>query len=311
MAINNNGTYTFVGPMANAWFSRMFTQSVTYTKVFRQEKVKHSVVLPSFDVTNPFDDFSCDDPAGNEDVEFNPVVLTVSPITIFKKICADDLFGTDLSQWLKPGSANDTIIGTPLEEQIMMVLEKASAEQLEQLLWRGDTTLGAGSPLRFINGFLKQMTTASVPTVSGAVPITSANFVTEMNRMKDAILTAFPDNAYDEDFIWIVPNHIRGLLYGQSGATNTGNGHMTDWSQVPLQWDGIKIDAVPGISPSNMVAGRWLSLAVGTDLTDDMARVGVLDMYAQDLTPVTKMRADFKLGTAIRSAPDQLLWYKP
>lgn len=310
MALNNNGTYTYIGTTANAFYKGIFTMAKSYDEAVKFERVKHSIILPAFDTRNPFNDASCEFDDSNADVDYNPVQLTVSTFSIQKQICYDELTNLDLSQFLPAGSNNDGVDGTVIEEQIQEIVFAAAGEQLERNLWQGDTAAGPASPLRFFDGWIKQLVTAAADTVPGAVALNTGNFPTQMNLMHAQILTKFPEAWTNPDFYWRVPMNVWGLYLAHIASQNNIAGQLTDHANTQGYWNGVKLKPVTGMPASTMVASESRNFAVGTDLTDDLSTLVIVNMLNTTAEAKVRMTGRVKMGTQIRRKEDVLL-YKP
>jgi hypothetical protein len=310
MALNNNGTYTYVGTTANAFYKGIYTMAKSYDEAVKFEKVKHSIILPAFDTRNPFNDSSCDFDDSNADVEYNPVKLIVNGFSIQKQVCFDELVDLDLSQFLPAGANNDGIDGTIIEEQLQEIVFAAASEQLERLLWRGDTAAGPASALRFFDGWIKQLVTAGADTVPSAVDINTGNFATQMNLMHAQIIAKFPEAWTGPDFYLRVPMDVWGLYLAHIAGQNNVSGQLTDHANTQGYWNGVKLKPVTGLAASTMVASESRNFAVGTDLTSDMASLVIVNMLYTTGEPKVRMVGRIKMGTQIRRKEDALL-YKP
>ena len=124
---------------------------------------------------NPFEDYTDDEPTfGNASVK-NKRDLTPQKMTISGTITTSDW----LPVWEKyraQGTLTQLRTNPAFLADVLDLVKNAANRQMALLIWQGDTTAGAASPLRFFDGFLKLIgLDGSVVNVANQGIITQAN----------------------------------------------------------------------------------------------------------------------------------------
>jgi len=160
------------------------------------------------------------------------------------------------------------------------------AEAVEVSLWRGATAT-AGQ----FDGFTTILEAGTTNDVT-ATTVTSANVITELGKIVDAI----PSSVYGKDdlYIYVSQNiaraYVRALggfaaLKNVAGAENVSdigangiNSLGTTWyNGGALSFDGVKIFVANGLADNTAVAAQKSNLFFGTGLLEDHNEVRLID----------------------------------
>jgi len=235
----------------------------------------------------------------NEDGEtiLSQQELSVCPLRVNEAICLDTLEQYYTQKLMQPGSYNEQI---PFEQ--LYASEKADKINalIDDLIWKGNTTLTGSTNLNLCDGFLRLAATQwSASTVDGNpsnyTSITVNNIIdivdeaalvvpTDILGMNDLILFV------GYDFYRTYATALRNANYFHyTGAENQGE----DYSQM-VPGTNIKIVAVRGLNGTNKFFLTSASnLYFGTDLLSDAEDFSIF--YSADFDEV-RFRAKWKQG---------------
>ena len=160
------------------------------------------------------------------------------------------------------------------------------AEKMENNIWQGDEDQ-SGEFDGFTELFNADSDVVDVSKTSGVTGITSANVITEMGLVVDAI----PSTIYGKEdlYIYVASNVARAYVralggFGANGLGGSGvNAQGTTWyNGGDLAFDGVKIFVAPGLPDNQMVAAQKSNLFFGCGLMSDQNEVKLLDMSDLD-----------------------------
>ena len=262
---------------------------------------------------DPFTDYTDDTPTLNEQ---NTVMtkreLSPSKFTVWGSITPS----VWLPIWRKyrsQGTLTQLSANPQFLADVFELVRNASARQLDKLFWQGDTTAGAGSPLRFFDGIIKKLTADSdgnVIFVPAAGAIVQANVVTRLQDMYSATpdkyledpdfkimmntgdfkLLQFFNNDAKKTTVGVLEQNIQRLFLEQRivNLTNLPASHMV----------GVKTS---NAESSNLVLGMYASLESET--------MG-MKIEKKELSNITRYRFDGMADAQYRYGGD-IVFYKP
>lgn len=133
---------------------------------------------------------------------------------------------------------------------IMEEFLRIHAEQLENIIFQGDTALSSPDVNRFFDGIFKTASADSdVVDVSTPVALTSANIVGEFERMFNDIPQAVKAHPNRKWFISYTDYYKWGKA--QQDKTNKGT---DDWQTPPLEYKGFPLVPTVGVPENKMIA---------------------------------------------------------
>lgn len=105
------------------------------------------------------------------------------------------IFESDWREFQPKGPLVSKVTDPKMQKAIVSVTQKAINNQIGRLIWQGDISLAAGTPLSYFDGFLT-IADASVDTIKAASigAITAVNVLAVFDVVRDAI----PDAILDE-----------------------------------------------------------------------------------------------------------------
>jgi hypothetical protein len=238
---------------------------------------------------------------------FTQRTVTVGRIKVNEAMCPKDLEAKYLQKALPTGSMYDSI---PFEQEFTEKKAKRIADQLEQGLWKGDTT-SVNVNLNKFDGLLKLVNAASGVVdanvsafISGAplASITAANVVS----IFDGVYKAIPSSIISADDVVI----FCGMDTFRTYTIALKNANMFHYTvdvkadnEFVLPGTTIKVIAVQGLNGTNdILAGRLSNFFLGTDLLNEEEK---FELFWAKESDQMRFVSEFKLGINF-AFPDEL-----
>ncbi len=262
--------------------------------------VKFKEVLKKFSSANIIQSGAtsgCDLYNASGTLTISEAVLEPKPFKINSDICFADVY----KLWDQPSPAgmNNEELSAELEEAIITNFAEKSAEFFDQLAWQGGVS-GATGNLTLVDGFSEQLKDAS--SVITGVTLTSANVVTEMNKLINALPAAVKKRK--ENLVLFV-SYKTAFLYEQNLAAQ--GLQTTAQGQTPSIY-GIEVRAVGGMLDNIMVLGERSNFHVGTDLESDWSEVTLIDKRYTTGDEVISFKMKYKVDFKVAFPTEAVLY---
>ena len=190
----------------------------------------------------------------------------------------------------------------PFEEQFLEEISNSINEQIEKMVWQGDSQ--NGSSRIECDGYLKHIEAGG----SGATILTDTDGTTAYNRIK-RVYNALPARVVDkQDTVIFVSNSLYRDFINELVASNLYH-FNPDYGQgeYPLPGTSIRVIAVSGLDGTNkIVAGRLSNFFYGVDAEDDK---DTLDLWYSKDNQEFRLAANFAVSTQV-AYPDEILLSK-
>ena len=190
----------------------------------------------------------------------------------------------------------------PFEEQFLEEISNSINEQIEKMVWQGDSA--NGSSRIECDGYLKHIEAGG----SGAKILTDTEGTTAYNRIKE-VYNALPARVVDkQDTVIFVSNSLYRDFINELVASNLYH-FNPDYGQgeYPLPGTSIRVIAVSGLDGTNkIVAGRLSNFFYGVDAEDDK---DTLDLWYSKDNQEFRLAANFAVSTQI-AYPDEIVLSK-
>ena len=190
----------------------------------------------------------------------------------------------------------------PFEEQFLEEISNSINEQIEKMVWQGDSQ--NGSSRIECDGYLKHIEAGG----SGATILTDTEGTTAYNRIK-RVYNALPARVVDkQDTVIFVSNSLYRDFINELVASNLYH-FNPDYGQgeYPLPGTSIRVIAVSGLDGTNkIVAGRLSNFFYGVDAEDDK---DTLDLWYSKDNQEFRLAANFAVSTQV-AYPDEIVLSK-
>lgn len=302
MATTANLAGNYAGLKAAGYVAPMIKTADTLEKgvVTLHENVKWKLNVRNFDVTPAFADGSCTlTDAGQYDL--SDTVLELKDLQIVLAVCRYDLYQQWEAEELSGVRSQQSLPRTFQDWLVTRLTGKIQAG-IEDRIWTGTNTTGS-----FV-GLESRLESGSTVVKQAGSTITHTNVVAEIAAAYDGMSDALDYNQVSA----IVSRktarlYQRALGYGAVDSTNINSyNNQLVVGEKPLDFNGMRIVPVNGISDDTIVIARPEDLHVGTNLSADWGFNGVNIVDLQQSTGEDKIRfiTKLSLGTQITNGAD-------
>lgn len=231
--------------------------------------------------------------------------IEVEEISIKEEICLKDLNAYFTQKWLPLGSHYDTVPPEIYEAWTETKIGKI-VQQLETLVWQGDTASGNSNYNRF-DGFIKVIDAAGTAIAATPSTYNAANSRTIVQNIYENLPAALLDK---QDVAVFMGWDWFRILLGKITSDNAFH-YTTDQPAVTgeliFPGTGMKVIAVNGLNGTDRIfAGRTSNFYFGTDLENEYEDFRVKEL--EDLSDYFRFRADFKAGVQV-AFPAEIVQY--
>jgi hypothetical protein len=306
MATTNNLTTTYAGEFAGKYVSAALLSGKTLAEgnITIKPNVKFKEVMKKVSTDDIVKDASCDFDATST-LTLTERILTPEEFQVNLQLCKKD-FRSDWDAISMGYSAFDNLPPSFSDFLIAHVADKV-AQRMENNIWSG-TNANAGQ----FDGFTTTLTADGDVVDVAAGAVTSANVITELGKIADAV----PSAVYGSEdlFIYVSNNIYRAYVRALGGfATNVGaagtDAKGTQWfNGGALTFDGINIVMASGLANNTAVAAEKSNLFFGTGLMSDQNEVKVIDMADIDGSQNVRVVMRFTAGIQHAIGSDIVLY---
>ena len=238
-------------------------------------------------------DASCDFVTNQGTLTLTEAVLQPDEFQVNLQLCKKDLHNSWQAEQMG-FSSHDSLAPSFAEFVIAHVAAKV-ADKTEKNIWSG-----VGTNSGEFDGFAQKLgADTDVIDVTGT-SISSANVITEMGKVVDAI----PSAVYGQEdlTLYVSSNVARAYIralggfaanIGANGSDNKG----TQWyNGGELSFDGVNIFVAKGLADDTMIAAQKSNLYFGTGVLNDQNEVKVIDMSDIDGSQNVRIIMRFTAG---------------
>lgn len=279
-------TTTYEGAFAGEYIAAAILSGNTLASdvITIKPNVKYKQVVKKLDWGSIVADGTCDFSASDDVITLSERVLTVEEFQVNLQMCKADYYSDYIGQEMAMSAYAD--LPASFADFLIAQIAAKVAEKVESSLWMGAT--GNAGEFDGITTILEASTTNDVT----AATVTSANVVTELGKIVDAI----PAAVYGKEdlYLYISSNMARAYIralggfaalqnaagsdnVSDIGANGVNNAGTTWYDGGALSFDGVKIFVARGLSDNTAVAAQKSNLFFGTGLLEDHNEVRLID----------------------------------
>ena len=286
LATTVNITSTYSGEFSSKYISAALLTAKTIDSggVTIMPNIKYKQVIQKVETGDLITDGTCDFVASSS-VTLSEVVLEPLEFQVNLQLCKSDFINTWDAIQMGYSAFNNNGLPTSFSDYLIGYVASKVAAANEINLWTGN--LG-GAQAGEYNGFeTLAAADATVLDVAGAVPLTAANIIDEMQKVVDLI----PNALYGkEDLTLYISNKAQKLYvralggFSVAATSNAGSENRgTQWyDNGGLTFGGVPVFVARGMSDNSMIAAEKSNLFFGTGLMSDYNEVRTIDQ-----TPIT------------------------
>ena len=279
-------TSTYAGEFSGKYISAALLTASTLDAgaVTIMPNIKFKQVIQKVETGDLITDGTCDFVASSS-VTLSEVILQPEEFQVNLQLCKSDFISTWDAIQMGYSAFNNNGLPTSFSDYLIGYVAGKVAAANEINLWTGN--LG-GAQAGEYNGFeTLAAADATVLDVAGAVPLTAANIIDEMQKVVDLI----PNALYGkEDLTLYISNKAQKLYvralggFSVAATSNAGSENRgTQWyDNGSLTFGGVPIFVARGMSDNTMIAAEKSNLFFGTGLMSDYNEVRTIDQ-----TPIT------------------------
>jgi hypothetical protein len=225
---------------SEAFYSRAYLKEETVDNYRTLPGIKYKTKISNIVFGQVLQAENCAFVASNDDLA--SVEIDVCSLSAMAEICQFDLEQSFVSLQMAKGSNGDFTVASFMD-YYWNEMALTIAENVEKLRWSGDTLSGDAS-LALCDGYKKSLVAdvANVIDITPAVAITSANVLTELALVYDAIPAAVLAN--QEDLRIYVSSPVAAAYRSAVAASNT-QANLTQ--ALDFTYLGIKMVLCPGM----------------------------------------------------------------
>ena len=286
LATTVNITSTYAGEFAGKYISAALLSSSTIEDggVTVMPNVKYKSVIQRIETGTLIADGTCDfTPISN--VDLTEVIIMPEEFQVNLQLCKSDFINTWEAQQMGFSAFNPNGLPTSFADYLVGYVAGKVAAANETNIWTGN--LGGAQAGEYNGLETLAAADATVIDVPGAVALTAANIIDQMQAVVDLI----PNALYGKEDLKLYVSNKAAKLYvralgGFSVAATANSGtdaKGTQWySNGSLTFGGIPIFVGRGMSDDTMIAAESSNLFFATGLLNDYNEVRVIDE-----TPIT------------------------
>lgn len=257
----------------------------TVEVINRQSGIKGKAALNIVDITAPFQaGNTCGFNASGNDTFSQRVIETVM-VKVEKEWCWKNLIGKWAEYEYRVVAGEKTLA---FEEFFLNEIAKEIAAQIEDIIWKGNTTLG-------IAGLLGNLTAASVT----ATQFTGTD---DYAKIMEAYM-AIPEAVLDKAAIFVSAGRFRGFVQGLVAANLYHYNPEAPVDEVIIPGTNTRVIKVNGLNNSTygtvsdvVVAADPMNLVYGYDVEDSAEALDV--WYSKDNDSI-RLRMTTNIGTQV------------
>jgi len=310
-------TTTYEGAFAGEYIAAAILSGNTLASdvITIKPNVKYKQVVKKLDWGSIVADGTCDFSASDDVITLSERVLTVEEFQVNLQMCKADYYSDYIGQEMAMSAYAD--LPASFADFLIAQIAAKVAEKVESSLWMGAT--GNAGEFDGITTILEASTTNDVT----AATVTSANVVTELGKIVDAI----PAAVYGKEdlYLYISSNMARAYIralggfaalqnaagsdnVSDIGANGVNNAGTTWYDGGALSFDGVKIFVARGLSDNTAVAAQKSNLFFGTGLLEDHNEVRLIDTSETLGDQNVRMILRFTAGAQVGVTGDCVLY---
>ena len=310
-------TTTYEGAFAGEYIAAAILSGNTLASdvITIKPNVKYKQVVKKLDWGSIVADGTCDFCASDDVITLSERVLTVEEFQVNLQMCKADYYSDYIGQEMAMSAYAD--LPASFADFLIAQIAAKVAEKVESSLWMGAT--GNAGEFDGITTILEASTTNDVT----AATVTSANVVTELGKIVDAI----PAAVYGKEdlYLYISSNMARAYIralggfaalqnaagsdnVSDIGANGVNNAGTTWYDGGALSFDGVKIFVARGLSDNTAVAAQKSNLFFGTGLLEDHNEVRLIDTSETLGDQNVRMILRFTAGAQVGVTGDCVLY---
>lgn len=293
MATSTSLSGNFAGEKASGYLYPAILAANTIGEgiVTVHENIKYKLNVRNLATTGFLADATCDF-ADTGNVALSDVVLEPKELQVNIELCKKD-FRDQWESMEMRGALNGQEIPSSFQEFFIQKNLELIAKDFEIAIWQGTNSGGSFEGLE-----AKLAANTDVVDVTGTT-LSASNIIAELTKVYNAISNQV---FVADDFAIHIP--ISASKFYIAAQANSGYQNLYYDGKTPMNFLGVPLKVVHGLSNNKMVAARASDLHFGTNVLTDLAEVQVVDMSETDGSQNVRFIARMTGGTQITNGAD-------
>lgn len=252
-------------------------------------KSKTKIATTSF--SNLLKESSCDFVAGDQTL--SAIEIDVAPVSALAEICRFDIEASYLSLSMAKGS------GASFEVQPFMSfywdeMAKEISSEIEQIRWKGDTTITGTTYLNLVDGYEKALLADATVLDVTATAVTVSNVLTVLGAIYNKMAVSAPAliNRTEDLRFHVAPNIA--AAYRQAVAQGNTLSYVT--KNLDFSFLDIKLVVAQGMTSGRAVLTLKDNLIYSFDGEGDGKALKAVNLEESVAEPKLRTRANLKVG---------------
>lgn len=264
----------------------------TRRRIGLQTGIKKSAYLNYLELNGVLQDGSSCGHNPLDEITLSQRTIDVAILKEDGEICPETLIGKYAEYLVRVAATENDL---PFEQYIVDTLVGAINKKIEKLIWLGDTTATTNPDIKWINGFIKQMSGDS-----SVVPVSIASGTSAYNGIKAVYMAMTEETLSRGGVIFVSPAIYRLFLQGLVSLNYFHYAGPQDAApeEVILPGTDVKEVKTPGLAGDLNIVGTFAdNLVYGTDGENDNEAVDI--WWSQD-DRVFKYQVKWATGVAYK-----------
>ncbi len=293
-------TNALLCPNPQEFYSKAYITSDIADNYRALPGIKSATKLANVSFDNLLKASTCNFVAGDQSLD--AIDIDVCAVSALAEACRFDLEQSFLSMQMAKGSNGSFEVPSFMAYYWDEMAKEIEAE-IEQIRWKGDTTLTGTTFLNLCDGYEKKLLADSDVIDVTLTAITSANVIGAMTTMVAALPAVLQSKTGDLRF-YVAPNVA--MAYRVAAALGNTQAYITQ--ELGLSFLGIKIVIAEGMSANKMVLTRKSNLIYAFDGEGDSKDLKAINLEDSIAEPLLRTRANMKIGFSFVN-PTEIVYF--
>lgn len=288
MAFNVSGLQDYVNQNSDNLIKKAVLGADTIAKIGKQYDITYKEALQLIDVDAPLQDGSACGFSAKGDTTFSQKEIEVKPLKVNQEFCEKELRKKWMNYLVNTSAKADSL---PFEQYIVDATAEKINEQIEKLIWQGDTaSTGSTEYLKLMDGFLKKFDNDS-EVVDVAIPSGTSAY----ESIKKVVM-ALPQELVDKGAVVFVGSDLYRQFIMELMEKNLYHYNEKESASKELLFPGLstKVIGVNGLTGTGALVGAIPThLVYGSDMANEQE---VFDFFFDKSSRTFKNVVEFVAG---------------
>jgi len=253
--------------------------------------IKYATKIANANFTNILSASTCEFQAGAS--ALSAITIDVCAVSAMAEICRFDLEQSFVSEQMVKGS-NGSFEVASFMNHYWGEMSKEIEQEIEQIRWKGNTTLTGGTVLALCDGYEKGLLGDALVNDVTLTAVTVNNVLAAMAAVYASLATNAPALINKTaDLRFYVAANVAAAFRQAVAAGNT-NAYLT--KNLDLTYLDIKIVVAQGMTSSKMVLTLKDNMIYAFDAEGDGKALKAIDLSDTIAEPKLRTRANMKIG---------------